>query len=262
LDGKQPVLYDKSCPRDYLVVYVHFLRRLVKRLQAKGFQPLLDIQLSMDITYSIFLDPNGIEVRLLEVPDVKLNEVTNKVQWYARLGYYVMYSGNGEELKLYWESLFAKQRKMNHSIRGVPLHDSSEKANLSSFLGPTPRNLNQTKKYTDRAHQKEGLRLVDAEELVSGLQQSKFYWFGHAPRDKMCCFCVCTVPTMIGESSAGTSTVVRRSNRLVSIGIELGVTLDYAIAQIMKESPDSFSVTEERIRVAGMLKIVDALAFF
>lgn len=51
------------------------ISRLVKKIASKGFDVVLDITtFDNNIKLSIIRDPNGIEVRLLEVPDSYMND--------------------------------------------------------------------------------------------------------------------------------------------------------------------------------------------
>jgi hypothetical protein len=61
------LMLDPRRPRDYLVIYIHFLQRVVKRMSSKGFQVLFKPQTYSEISYAVLLDPNGIEVRLYEL---------------------------------------------------------------------------------------------------------------------------------------------------------------------------------------------------
>lgn len=69
---------------EYLVIYVHFFDRLVKRLLSKGFfkselkilgykTKVFNTDLS-DIKMALFVDPNGLEVRLMEMMKEHLGE--------------------------------------------------------------------------------------------------------------------------------------------------------------------------------------------
>ncbi|KAJ3362526.1 hypothetical protein GGF32_005971 [Allomyces javanicus] len=290
-DDAEPALFNRNCPRDYLVIYVHFLPRVVKRLLSKGFKPLLDIQGVMDIQYAIFLDPNGMEVRLMELPDLQLNEVTNKVQWFARLGYYLAHVGNGDDMRHYFESLFSKQRKTQNMLRALQQQQQQQggpddsvgnralytpssagtgafgfgglvTAATSAATALRKRSSGGATSTTDRFYQRTGVRLVDAEDIATGLQQTKYLWLGHLPREKMCCLCLCERTG--GDqhralARAGTASVtIKRSHRLVAVGIEIGVSLDAAIAQLIKEAPESVSFYDERLRVHEYGNVVRA----
>jgi hypothetical protein len=63
---------------EYLVIYVHFLSRLVKRLQSKAFDLTLDVTNFDSVKMAILRDPNNLQVRLIEMPDTYLNESGSK----------------------------------------------------------------------------------------------------------------------------------------------------------------------------------------
>ena len=86
----------------YQVVYVHLVGRLVKRLMAKGmmFHTLRNVDSSRnptliqppdfevalapidvaEVKVAIVRDPNGLDVRLMELTDSQLNETSNRKQ--------------------------------------------------------------------------------------------------------------------------------------------------------------------------------------
>ena len=73
---------------EYLLFYVNFLDRLIKRMGAYEIklQPCL-IGVSK---VAILTDPNGIQIRLIEAPD----EVSGSGNTFARLGYYSIESSD------------------------------------------------------------------------------------------------------------------------------------------------------------------------
>ncbi|RKO84763.1 hypothetical protein BDK51DRAFT_47782 [Blyttiomyces helicus] len=62
------------------VIYVHFLSRLVGRLKGKGFQITASPVDISEVKICIARDPNGIEVRLIELSDLQLNEEATRKQ--------------------------------------------------------------------------------------------------------------------------------------------------------------------------------------
>ncbi|ORZ32764.1 hypothetical protein BCR44DRAFT_145432, partial [Catenaria anguillulae PL171] len=291
-----PVLFDRTCPRDYLIVYMHFLPRVIKRLHAKGFRALLGMQTVMDnIHYAIYLDPNGVEVRLMELPDVHLNEVAS---WFARIGYYVAQVPHADEFRHYLESLFSKQRRTTAMLRALqqaPAADASAlasvaasgapstatttsnylKANIATALGAGgpggPGASGATAKRAnaaDRFYQRDGIRLVDAEDIATGLQQTKYLWFGQLNRDKMGTLCI-SERTGAGEGDdpkavtvVTANPAVRRNHRLVAIGIEVGCTVDQAVSQIVREAPECLIVQDERWKVQDVGYIARARGMY
>ena len=63
---------------EYLVLYVHFIERITKRLNSKGFY--VSSIMDFDTTKMVICrDPNGIQVRLIEMNESYLN-MNNKKQ--------------------------------------------------------------------------------------------------------------------------------------------------------------------------------------
>ena len=59
---------------EYLVIYVHFIDRIIKRLSSKGFKMKMPTKTISDIKVAILKDPSGIEVRLMELSPIFLGE--------------------------------------------------------------------------------------------------------------------------------------------------------------------------------------------
>ncbi|KAI9217708.1 hypothetical protein BC828DRAFT_246612 [Blastocladiella britannica] len=224
--ANKPVLFDRTCPRDYLVVYVHFLPRIIKRLHSKGFRAILaftTVPTDAAISYAIYLDPNGIELRLVEMPDVYLNEVASKSPWFARVGYYLTHVPSADDARHFLESLFSKQRRTPAMVRalqtgggimgGGPSSSSSSgggSGNAMSFqmsagAGSLSAPGGSSKKTTaaDRFYQRDGVRLVDQEDIATGLQQTRYVWLGQVARDKMGTLCVCERAGVGDRGAAG-----------------------------------------------------------
>ncbi|KAJ1339535.1 hypothetical protein BSLG_005859 [Batrachochytrium salamandrivorans] len=87
---------------EYLVIYVHFIHRLVKRFSAKGYDIVLPPTELDSMKLCILKDPNGIEVRLYDMPDSLLNERNSK----TRLGYYAIPTSYANDTALMYEALF------------------------------------------------------------------------------------------------------------------------------------------------------------
>lgn len=65
---------------EYLVIYVHFLNRLFNRISGKKLTVLLQPTDFGGVKMAIFVDPNGIHVRLIELSPEHLVEVGKQHQ--------------------------------------------------------------------------------------------------------------------------------------------------------------------------------------
>ncbi|KAJ1509762.1 hypothetical protein HMI54_004066 [Coelomomyces lativittatus] len=226
------VLKDYDCPRDYLVIYVHFLPRVIKRLHSKGFNIILNLQNLMEIQYAILLDPNGIEVRLLEMPNIHLNDVSEKKQWFAKLGYYVIHVNSGALIQQYLEGMFSKEIKVSDTNKKMLSDSSGQKGFDARALDGMNQRLGQRSKLRTRV--RDGICLVDSEVIVTGLTRTSYYWIGHATREKA--FTLCFVDNNSARPwQVDVSTPSRRNHRLISIGIKIGCSISNALALLAKE---------------------------
>lgn len=127
---------------DSMVIYVHFITRVVKRLQAKKFKIHTDVREYAGIQYAIILDPSGIEVRLVECTEPQLNDANSEsnikasahmmesnltpLKWFARLGYYATETFSGSNTVSFYEALFSNQRKSDaHQVASNGTQGSS-----------------------------------------------------------------------------------------------------------------------------------------
>jgi predicted enzyme related to lactoylglutathione lyase len=174
---------------EYMVIYVHFLARLLKRMNSKGFEIVLDITSFENVKIAILKDPNNIQIRLIEMPDGYLNEQGPK-QWFAKLGYYSLPSSDADQTVLMYESYF-------HTSTQNPVPRPPEKDRLGMAEQTNPihsiRKLGAAQTVKQALTKGSGFRLVDMEEFVVGLTNSVFYWLGNDMRTNTCCLCLTEV---------------------------------------------------------------------
>jgi hypothetical protein len=60
------------------VIYVKFLSRIIKRIEAKGFEVTFMPKQFEGATMAILTDPNGIQIRLIELTDAAANASRSK----------------------------------------------------------------------------------------------------------------------------------------------------------------------------------------
>ncbi|ORY47260.1 hypothetical protein BCR33DRAFT_678118 [Rhizoclosmatium globosum] len=166
----------KERNQEYLVIYVHLLPRLVKRLAQKGFVCSLPITPFQGAQIAILQDPNGIEVRLIELTEAQSEDpnVLVKRQWFARVGYYTIPSVKLDHTSRYYERMF--------SYIGAPVAPAAGPGGI-----PAPPVKKEKKKKGMAAEagthaNTAGVRLIDSEEYVVGLTKTQFLWFGNEPR--------------------------------------------------------------------------------
>ncbi|KAL7751303.1 hypothetical protein RI367_003163 [Sorochytrium milnesiophthora] len=271
-DDDNTLLFDKNKPRDYLVIYVHFLGRILKRLKAKSHKLLVDIKTYMEIQYAIVLDPNGIEVRLIEMSDVQLNELTKKSQWFARLGYYVIHVHGADDLRKYLESLFSKQKKV--LTKKAPPDDPDGQSTSFGVRDSLDRGkkIYQSDRYNKACQlllhgiwgtHREGFRLVDYEDIITGLSHTAYHWLGHDTREKLCALCLTErVHEQRQPLSEKDQRILPRDTKLISLGFEIAGPLDSAVNQLQKEVSSTVFFTGVRLHVPGTLHDLGYVAQF
>ncbi|KAJ3004132.1 UNVERIFIED_CONTAM: hypothetical protein HDU68_005282 [Siphonaria sp. JEL0065] len=99
----------KERNQEYLVIYVHFLPRIIKRLATKGFETFMAPTAFQGAQIAILIDPNGIEVRLIELTEQQVDDPNTLVkrQWFARMGYYTIPAVKLETTARYYERMFS-----------------------------------------------------------------------------------------------------------------------------------------------------------
>ncbi|KAJ3159149.1 hypothetical protein HDU86_002051 [Geranomyces michiganensis] len=245
---------------EYLVVYVHFVHRLAKRLQGKGFEVVLEPISIAEVKMCIMKDPNGLEVRLMELTDSQLNVPSTKKQWYARLGYYVVPTGMAEATVRWYETILATTR--TRTAQGQRI------TTLDLAAGRTPRTrdgggmeskvstpVGNVKKPGTAAsvrqaiNQGQGFRLVDTEDFIVGLSRSLYYWLGNDLRSASCSICFTEHADFGAKSDA--EMYVRKSSKLMSFGFEVP-NLDAAVNQLRYEFKEDLEWGRERYRIQGV----------
>ncbi|KAJ3326187.1 hypothetical protein HDV06_000063 [Boothiomyces sp. JEL0866] len=229
---------------EYLVIYVHFLQRLVKRMASKNYEVEMDVTNFDGVKLAIMRDPNNIQIRFVEMPDSYLND-SSKKQWFARLGYYSLATSNADATALLYESLF-HQRVVNKS---------KDKKDKDQILLPDPPEVNIRKVGANQTVKNalakgSGFRIVDMDDLVIGLMNTVFYWLGNDMRTHACCVCITEV------SNADTGQAITRHNPDASplIGIGFEVPSIEAMINRFKQEKQEFEWDPVRLKIgkAGM----------
>ncbi|KAI9016941.1 hypothetical protein BC832DRAFT_285 [Gaertneriomyces semiglobifer] len=246
---------------EYLVIYVHFVHRLAKRLDAKGFDIVLAPLDIAEVKMCIVRDPNHLEIRLMELTDSQLNLASTRKQWYAKLGYYAIPTSQGEAAVRWYETLLGANRaKTAHGQRITTL----DLANMSG-RGKEGGGVGSKKKPGAAATvrqaitQGQGFRLVDTEEFVVGLSRSLYYWLGNDLRSATCTICF-TEHADFGSSGSGGG-FHRKDTRLLGLGFEVP-NLDAATNQLRYEFKDELDWVHDRLRLQGIgtvAKLVDKI---
>jgi hypothetical protein len=104
----------------------------VKRLEGRGFNPIHDIKTNNEVSVATFIDPNKIEVRLVECTNSQMNENTsgagaggkNYTSWYARVGYCVIACPHVGSMATFYERTFSSPKTVGKRYDRSK-HDSS-----------------------------------------------------------------------------------------------------------------------------------------
>ncbi|KAJ3401946.1 hypothetical protein HDU80_005561 [Chytriomyces hyalinus] len=265
LKTKEDASEKKDRNQEYLVVYVHFLPRIIKRLASKGFETTLPITSFQSAQIAILTDPNGIEVRLIELTEPQSDDpsVSSKRQWFARLGYYTVPSVKTESTVRYYERMFTY----------VPQVTVPEKGAKKGAAGDTHRFRKTKKPSTSEAGQMHSNLAVcfvsftfpassDSNMLfiastgnttgrfggVCSLTKTQFMWLGHEPRSLG--FSLCFTGKVLAESQE-----IRPSDRsescLLGVGVEVP-NLDTLVRRWEWERPNEVLWEPGRIRIPGI----------
>ncbi|KAI9193165.1 uncharacterized protein BJ171DRAFT_604741 [Polychytrium aggregatum] len=223
---------------EYLVIYVHFLARLFKRLETKGFKVIMAPTDISEMKVAIFQDPNGI-------------------QWFARLGYYTIPSTQAEDTVRFFEKIFQPldlpplpRGEGPHGLRHSPHRNLP--LSVAGKYGPRIRKTSAVAAVKHGIAQPDGFRLVDMEDFILGLTHYGYYWMGNDLRESVFTLCF----TERGMAGAPPVVPTPQKNRLVSkllaIGFEV-VNLDGAINQIKKDHKDvKLDWDEEKTTIEGI----------
>jgi hypothetical protein len=211
----QSATLDKSKREyEYLVIYVHFLPRILKRMESKGFEIVLDITSFENVKIAILKDPNQIQIRLMELPDSYLNDSGAK-QWFARLGYYTLPSSNADETVLMYESYF-QTRVQKQNIKSEKEKDKGNSYDDPKSQSTNLRKLGPALTVKQALAKGTGFRLVDMDDFVVGLTNSVFYWMGNDMRTASCCLCITEVSN--ADTGVAYTSYDPEKSRLKAIG--------------------------------------------
>lgn len=152
---------------EYMVIYVKTLSKVLHKLAAKQYT--FEIHEFDNVKVALVCDPNLINVRLIEMSEEYLNH-SSQMQWFARLGYYVIPTDKADDTVLLYESLFETRaviKKVNKDLG----HESEQ----PKVRDPFEVVKKALKKGTS-------FKTVDMDNLVVGLTESVFYWMGNDMR--------------------------------------------------------------------------------
>eukprot|EP00842_Homolaphlyctis_polyrhiza_P003757 jgi/Hompol1/4382/HPOL_003610-RA len=266
IDRKTPHNYE------YLVVYVHFIQRLIKRFMSKGYEVLLQPMEIENAKLAILKDPNGLEVRLLDMSETQLNEGNNRKQWFTRLGYYAVPTSNADETTLMYEQLFQIRAPKSGNGRGGggggggglgggttgggmrdmidPITGKSIDPNDAAAQSRNLRKIGPAGIVRQAMTKAAGFRIVDMEEFVVGLKNTVFYWLGNDIRTNACTICLTEV------SNADTGIAITSFNKstspLIGIGFEVP-NLDAVVNKLKYETKDQLEWINARFKLPGLL---------
>ncbi|ORX64872.1 hypothetical protein BCR32DRAFT_297903 [Anaeromyces robustus] len=286
----------KRLSEEYLLIYVHFIERLIKRVDARGIKYYIPLQESNGIKYIIYKDPNGIEVRLMEYPSQFLNENLLPVQWFSKLGYYTLSIPQAGIISEYLQNIFSVEQKSRNkyltpaqeavaAITASLIRRGGKSSNISQenkskekrkdnlfnetmnendiFLPSENNNNNRmnirgTGRSENAKIKRKGFKILDYEDITFGLTRQQYYWLGDKDRNRKCTLCLIQKT----QEYQPNNSVTRDKFNLVAIGFKVP-NLDTAIKQLKKDFDDI--VDNERvepfqkggyIRFNNILKIV------
>ena len=129
----------QTTSNEYLVIYIHFLPRIIKRLLSRGFEIVINQTELFEAKLAIFKDPSGIEVRLIELTEAQMEEGAAKKQWFARIGYYALPTSNTDATVRFYERMFSympgmNNKKMIGDITKLKMVNAKNKKDHSLFL--------------------------------------------------------------------------------------------------------------------------------
>lgn len=253
---------------EYLLIYVHFIERLIKRVDARGIKSYIPLQENGGIKYIIYKDPNGIEVRIMEYPSQYLNENLLPVQWFSKLGYYTLAIPQAGVIAEYLQNIFSIEqrskskyltpaqeavaaitaslmRRGGKSSSSVQESANKKKSNRidtginddSIFSPSVNNNVNSSIKSGYRTEnqrvKRKGFKILDYEDITFGLTRQQFYWLGDKDRNRKCTMCLIQKT----QEYQPTSNVNNSKLKLVAIGFKVP-NLDIAIKQLKKDFDD------------------------
>jgi hypothetical protein len=253
---------------EYLLIYVHFIERLIKRLDQRGIKSYIPLQESNGIKYIIYKDPNDIEIRIMEFPSQYLNEHLLSVQWFSKLGYYALPIPQAGVISEYLQSIFSvEQRSRNRFLTPAQEAVAAIQASLMRYGGNKSSNKKNTESKTSKVvdtgdedslenstkniskpsntyrstgrsseNQKvkrKGIKILDYEDITFGLTRQQYYWLGDKDRNRKCTLCLIHKT----QEYKPTSSFALTKFNLVAIGFKVP-NLDNAIKQLKKDFDD------------------------
>ncbi|EPZ36322.1 hypothetical protein ROZALSC1DRAFT_27361 [Rozella allomycis CSF55] len=156
---------DMGYGHKYLVVYVHFLARIVKRLTSKGtwhiffisgFNVVHEIRTNDDLSITTFIDPNEIDIRLIECTPTQLNELQGQ--------------GNKNFTQTFSSSKSGKKHDRGGSNTNHYDFNNKRQEGKDSLI-------------------RNGFHVTDSETLLSGMSYTLFTWLGCDSREKASSIC-------------------------------------------------------------------------
>ncbi|EGF80343.1 hypothetical protein BATDEDRAFT_88835 [Batrachochytrium dendrobatidis JAM81] len=239
---------------EYLVIYVHFIHRLVKRFSAKGYDIVLPPTELDSMKLCILKDPNGIEVRLYDMPDSLLNERNSKNPWFTRLGYYAIPTSYANDTALMYEALF--QIRTPKSLVGKEVKERLDQitgreldSDNATSQTRNLRKMGAVGTVRQAISKAQGFRLVDMDEFVVGLSNTVFYWLGNGLRTSACTLCL----TEVSNSDTGLAITQfdPKKSQLIGIGFEVP-NLDAVIHKLKYETKDQLKWSNVRHKMTGV----------
>jgi len=253
---------------EYLLIYVHFIDRLIKRIEARGIKCYIPLQENNGIKYIVYKDPNNIEIRLMEFPSQYLNEHLLPVQWFSKLGYYSLPLPQAGLISEYLQSILSVEQKIRNKlltpaqeavaainaslIKNAGSRDSinpqdnfyrksiSENINNENYSNSNDNNSKldnipkTRRKSSDNPKVKrKGFKILDYEDITFGLARQQYYWLGDKDRNRKCTLCLIQKT----QEYQPTSSLIQSKFNLVSIGFKVP-NLDNAIKQLKKNFDD------------------------
>ncbi|OUM63545.1 hypothetical protein PIROE2DRAFT_9897 [Piromyces sp. E2] len=254
---------------EYLLIYVHFIERLIKRVEARGIKPYIPLQENGSIKYIVYKDPNGIEVRIMEYPSQFLNENLLPVQWFSKLGYYTLPIPQAGVISEYLQSIFSVEQKsrnkfltpaqeaiaaitaslVRHGDKGSSnvqdntdnkknsyMDTINEDSIFSASSSQKPNNFSRRPSMrTSDNHRvkRKGFKILDYEDITFGLTRQQYYWLGDKDRNRKCTICLIQTTQEYQPSSSA----INDKLKLISIGFKVP-NLDTAIKQLKKDFDD------------------------
>ncbi|KAJ3044648.1 hypothetical protein HDV00_001574 [Rhizophlyctis rosea] len=245
----------KPISQEYLVIYVHLVGRLVKRLMAKDFEVVLPPIDVADVKVGIVRDPSGLDIRLMELTDSQLNETSNRKQWFARLGYYALPTSHVDDCIRFYEGAFSSHRGKTSTGKKATTLDIAQTPGSRGGGSHMGMGVSVTRKKPGAAAtlrqaitQGQGFRLVDTEDFIIGLSHTVYHWLGNDLRSTSCTIC-------FTERSVADSTtkepVDRSDSLLVAFGFEVP-GIESSVNQLRYEHRDALEWVTDRFKLAGI----------